>query len=166
MTESEQHLTIPISPGSIFKELLIGTEYGRDQVKRDLPFLQFIDVMKPEFILYKENFLRLYQIDEFSGIAFSIGRKVKDIICQFIIFSDFVSRRRKECQENPVMRMKFPDSFYQWPALFKFPKRCTMYPDDWPVQLDFVFNFGKNMISSFTDLPGFNIEWGCKPDEN
>jgi hypothetical protein len=71
--------------------MLPGTEYGRDDIKGNLFLMQCPHVIVPVFILDKKGHPRVDNGDEFRCIVPGIGRKIEDVICILVIFSDLIA---------------------------------------------------------------------------
>ena len=75
---------------------------GRKNNDWDLSTFCFRYKVIPEFIFYNKKYSRFYLVKEFSGIPFSIPRKIMNRMGRWIIFSNMISRRREKCNQNFV----------------------------------------------------------------
>jgi len=89
MGEPEQYFpektTIPS------EEMLIDSEYPRDQVKRNSILFKQGSIIIPEFIFDKDRNNRIDNRDEFPGISRCIRGKVTDMIGNAVILPYLIS---------------------------------------------------------------------------
>ena len=69
-------------------------------------------------------------VQEAPRIARRIERKVEDIVHPLVILADFVARRRKESEQNPVLRIFAADPLDDGASLLELAERCHMHPYD------------------------------------
>src|SRR5690606_15337352 len=75
-----------------FKKQLSLPKYSRDHQQRDVPFVQFIEVMVPILVFGKYCKFRVDQLYKSSGVASGIFAQIKDVICQRTVFANLISR--------------------------------------------------------------------------
>ena len=76
----------------------------------------------PEFILNKKNQYRLDLFNKVPGVLSGIPGKIEDEISLVVVFSHFITRRRKEGQQDFVGRKEFTEGLDNRTTLFEFPQ--------------------------------------------
>jgi hypothetical protein len=155
-----------ISPPIPLKKELAFPENCRNQNYRNFFLLQRMNKMIPEFIFHKNHQVRFYSFYESPCVSGSIGGQIKHIIRHAVISSDFVTRRRKKSNKNPVPGKYFSEFFEHRSALFKFTQRGTMKPDYFLIcfMAKGFFELLKKVFSAGNPFPGFPVKRRNHPD--
>ena len=89
---------------------------------------QNVKVVVPEFIFYEERHDGMHGTQEASRVAYGVEGQVAHDVCTFIVFSYLIARRREECKQNFIFRMRSPQLFDKRPSLFKLAKGGGVEP--------------------------------------
>src|SRR5690348_6052685 len=94
MRETMQHVAVKSSVP--FKKRLPCLIYARNKQQRNIPVFYFTQVIIPVFIFYPKHYIGLQQVQQFFCMGSTIHWQVKNLFKIFIIFCNFITRRRKE----------------------------------------------------------------------
>ena len=127
MVEVTQHVSVRSAVP--FKENLPTTEDGRHAINRCATLVQLIQIVFPKLILDEECHAGIHQIEELLHIAWLVERQVANNIRPPVILTHFVTRRRKECQQNTIIGIFGTYLLYQRTPLLKLAQRSRVEPD-------------------------------------
>ena len=127
MVKVTQHVSVRTAIP--FKEYLSATEDGRHTVNRNTALMQLIQIVLPKLIFDEERHAGVHQIKELLHIARLVERQVTHNIRPPVVFAYFVARRRKECQQNTIIRIFGTNLLNQRTPLFKLAQGSRMEPN-------------------------------------
>ena len=91
--------------------------------------MQLIQIVLPKLIFDEERHAGVHQIKELFHIARLVERQVTHNIRPPVVFAYFVARRRKECQQNTIIRIFGTNLLNQRTPLFKLAQGSRMEPN-------------------------------------
>ena len=110
------------------EEPLTRTKDCRDYIGRYVTAAYSLKIVVPEFVLYEHHHLWLCGIKECFYIAGSVERQVCRSHPRVEVVAHCISRRGKECEQNPAPGIRREQTLDERSALLEFSKRCGMYP--------------------------------------
>ena len=110
------------------EEPLTRTKDCRDYIGRYVTAAYSLKIVVPEFVLYEHHHLWLCGIKECFYIAGSVERQVCRSHPRVEVVAHGISRRGKECEQNPAPGIRREQTLDERSALLEFSKRCGMYP--------------------------------------
>ena len=127
VVEVAQH--VPIRTAVPFKENLPAAKDGRHAINGDAALMQLIQIVLPKLILDKKRHAGIHQVKKLPHIARFVERQITHDIRPPVVLAHFITRRRKECQQNTIIRIFGTYLLNQRASLFKLSQRGSVKPD-------------------------------------
>ena len=72
---------------------MVVAEYCGEDIRGDALSAEFVQVVEPEFVLDKKDYVGMYLFNKSAGIAACVGRQVANHIGFVVVFAHLVTRR-------------------------------------------------------------------------
>ena len=140
------------------EKYLAAPENRRNQVEAHSLLSHREQVVDPELVLDENGHFRPEDAQKAPHIARSIGRKVEYPVGAGIVFPYFVTRRRKERQQNLVSGTCLAERLNHRASLLELPERGGVKPCNLVVRSDDLGHATENILASANPQPGLRIE--------
>ncbi len=118
MGEASEHPPEEAAP--LAEEALAGTEDGGYEVSGDAAFVEFLEIVAPEFIFDEDGHRGADKVKEFADAAGGVEGEVDDGVDVGVVFSDFESGRGEKAQEDGDFGMFAAEAFDHGASLLEF----------------------------------------------
>ncbi len=143
-------------------------EYSRDDKHRDPLLTKYFQEVEPILILDDKDKFWIQPVYPSSGIKWGIQWHVEDPFGSLIGVSHFVSTRGIEGKDDPVIGIKFTETFNYRASLFKLSQGGAMKPYiSFPITLvlfEGLVQFSEKSFPSLNPSLRFGIKQRSNPD--